>query len=238
VPDDIKNLFVSKYQNNYPDTDFDVDKLYDFAPEVGAHFITAEFNRYVVDLNRDPKSKPLYDDGRILTGLFPEQSFEGDSIYKSPIDPKSSMKRLQTYYTPYHEKIADIIKDLKSRHRSMLLFECHSILRDVPKIHKGDLPDLMIGTDDGKTLPLEILEKMQSFFEKRGFKTALNSPFKGGFITRHYADPKNNIYSVQLEMSKDLYLGENNKIDVHRSSKIKTALKELTKILATQIENR
>ena len=35
-----------------------------------------------------------------------------------------------------------------------------------------------------------------------------NGRFKGGYITRHYADVEHNIYSIQLELTQSTYLDE------------------------------
>jgi len=51
--------------------DWFVHQLYDFAPSMGMTLIAAKYSRWVVDLNRDPQSKPLYTDGRIITALCP-----------------------------------------------------------------------------------------------------------------------------------------------------------------------
>jgi len=41
------------------DTDWHVERLYDFARALGASVIAATHSRLVVDLNRDPSGKPL-----------------------------------------------------------------------------------------------------------------------------------------------------------------------------------
>ncbi len=43
-----------------PDTDWHVDRLYDFAGALGADMLVATHSRYIVDLNRDPEDRPLY----------------------------------------------------------------------------------------------------------------------------------------------------------------------------------
>ena len=43
----------------------------------------------MVDLNRDPKNKPLYDDGRIITSICPKK-FLGEPIYKDDSDLNDS----------------------------------------------------------------------------------------------------------------------------------------------------
>lgn len=36
----------------------------------------------------------------------------------------------------------------------------------------------------------------------------LNGRFKGGYITRRYGDPQQNIHAIQLEMSQCCYMNE------------------------------
>jgi N-formylglutamate deformylase len=49
---------------------------------MGITIIHAVYSRWVIDLNRDPDSKPLYTDGRIITPLCPTTDFFGTPIYK------------------------------------------------------------------------------------------------------------------------------------------------------------
>ena len=49
-----------------------------------------------------------------------------------------------------------------------------------------------------------VIEKLQ----EAGFKVSLNKPFSGGFITRSYASPSNNVHVVQIEILRSLYSHE------------------------------
>ena len=42
------------------DTAWHIEKLYDFAPELGATVIRTTLSRAVIDVNRDPSDKPLH----------------------------------------------------------------------------------------------------------------------------------------------------------------------------------
>jgi len=42
------------------DTDWHLDRLYNFAPALGVGFLAATQSRYVIDLNRDPMGHALY----------------------------------------------------------------------------------------------------------------------------------------------------------------------------------
>src|SRR5690242_9403103 len=80
-PQELKDQYKSNLASSPDDTDWFVNKLYDFAPSMGMTMISAVYSRWVIDLNRDPKSKPLYSDGRIITGLCPTTNFLGEPIY-------------------------------------------------------------------------------------------------------------------------------------------------------------
>ena len=69
-PDEIRDQYDPELIGAPDDTDWFVDRLYSFAPSLGVTMITAVLSRWVIDLNRSPDSKPLYTDGRIITGLL------------------------------------------------------------------------------------------------------------------------------------------------------------------------
>ena len=88
-----------------PDTDWHVEKLYDFASTLGASVIVANYSRYVVDLNRAAEDVNLYP-GQVATGLCPEQTFDGEAIYQSgSVGDDEKAARTKTYWRPYHDKI-------------------------------------------------------------------------------------------------------------------------------------
>src|SRR4051812_7802462 len=95
-PSDIRDQYNDVLIQNPDDTDWFVHQLYDFVSEMGITLIHAVYSRWVIDLNRDPESKPLYTDGRIITGLCPVTNFLGENLYKdgrSEVDPAEVNKR-------------------------------------------------------------------------------------------------------------------------------------------------
>jgi len=69
-----------------PDTDWHLDRLYDFAEGLGAHIIKPCYSRYVVDLNRVPGGEDLYP-GLKTTTLVPLHTFTGEPIYHRGKEP-------------------------------------------------------------------------------------------------------------------------------------------------------
>ena len=64
-----------------PDTDWHVDRVYDFLAEIGATVLIATHSRYVVDLNRPPDDAALYP-GLAGSGLCPVETFDGEPIWQ------------------------------------------------------------------------------------------------------------------------------------------------------------
>ena len=134
---------MTKEARELPDTDWHVRKLYDFARDLGASVIAANYSRYVVDLNRGTDDLALYED-QVSTGLFPDKTFSGQDIYISSqtVSSQEQQQRISAYWRPYHERIATTLVKLRQKHGYALLWDAHSIAGEVPKLFPGVLPDL------------------------------------------------------------------------------------------------
>jgi N-formylglutamate amidohydrolase len=196
---------------------------------MGITMISAVYSRWVVDLNRDPLSKPLYTDGRIITGLCPTTTFLGQPLYKDErqeVSKDDVEKRLMNYYWPYHQKIEELLADLKLKFGKVLLWDCHSIRQEVSTIHKGRFPDLILGDAEGKSASPAIIETAYSTLNSGGYSLSHNYPFKGGFITRNYGKPTDRQEALQLEMSKVNYMDDTEqRYDLARAEKVRDVLK-------------
>ena len=211
------------------DTDWFVDQLYDFASSLGITVISANYSRWIVDLNRNPNAVPLYNDGRLITGLCPSTDFLGTPIYEDErvlVEEKETVRRTKLYFEPYHQKIQDLMDDLKAEFGSVLLWDCHSIRRIVPTISADAFPDLILGSADGTSADSAFISATLDVLSE-GFNVSHNSPFKGGFITRRFGQPENSQHALQLEMSKDLYMDNSEtRYDKQRAEKIQFTLKK------------
>ncbi|HTF22012.1 MAG TPA: N-formylglutamate amidohydrolase, partial [Chryseolinea sp.] len=210
------------------DTDWFVDRLYDFAPSLGITMITAVQSRWVIDLNRDPDGKPLYSDGRIITGLCPVTDFTGKPLYKDArltvADHEVARRRL-TYYKPYHDQLAQILAELKSMFGKVLLWDCHSIRQYVQTIYRDKFPDLILGDVDGAAASPDIIATAFNTLRQSDYSVTHNFPFKGGYITRAYGKPLENQQALQLEMAKINYMDDKETTyDVVRAGKMRMVL--------------
>lgn len=189
-----------------PDTDWHVRRLYEFATGLGASMISAEYSRYVVDLNRPADDAALYD-GQLSTGLCPTRTFAGEEIYgrDASIDVAS---RVREVWQPYHERIAATLAEIRQRYGYALLWDAHSIPSRVPALFDGELPELNVGTWDDRSCDPGISARLMAVLEPESYSAVLNGRFTGGYITRHYGDPANNVHAVQLELAQRVYMDE------------------------------
>ena len=193
-----------------PDTDWHVDRLYDFLGDLGASVIAAIQSRYVVDLNRAPDDAPLYP-GASNTGLCPATMFDDAPIYLDGRAPGAEevAERRETYWRPYHDRLKATLDEMRARHGTALLWEAHSIRSRVPRFFEGRLPDLNFGTGSGVSADPGLLARLAAVAEAaEGYTHAVNGRFKGGYITRAYGDPMNGVHAVQLELSQITYMDE------------------------------
>lgn len=193
-----------------PDTDWHVSRLYAFARELGASILVPKFSRYVVDLNRSPDDVSLYP-GQNTTGLCPAVQFSGEPVYRNGKAPDEGevISRVQTYWRPYHQTLADELARIKSLHGRVVLWEGHSIKGDLPFLFDGRLPDLNLGTASGTSCSPMLQQRLEAVLAgQTDYGFVANGRFKGGYITRHYGDPGNGVDAVQLETSQRIYMDE------------------------------
>src|SRR5436190_807780 len=198
---------LSAAARSLPDTDWHLERLYDFLDALDASVLVATHSRYVVDLNRPPVNASLYP-GQDTTGVVPLDTFHREPLYLPGFPPSDDevAERVHTYWRPYHDRLRQALAEIKAQHGYALLWDAHSIFSVLPRFFKGKLPDLNLGTADGKSCATGIGEALRKSVE--GYSAVLDGRFKGGYITRRYGDPTNGVHAVQLELSEVNYMDE------------------------------
>jgi N-formylglutamate deformylase len=207
VPDPILRLLTPVGQK-IVDTDWHVDKLYDFVKARGVTFLVATQSRTVVDLNRDPAGTKLYP-GQAETTVCPTETFDGEPLYAgAPPDARDIADRVHTYWQPYHQTLRAELDRIKTLHGAAVLLDAHSIRQSVPRLFAGKLPDLNYGTNSGTAADPALVARAMAATETAGFSQVLDGRFRGGHITRHYGNPGHGIHAIQLEMAQTTYMDE------------------------------
>lgn len=233
IPADIAAQ-LTPHARMLPDTDWHVEQLYDFAPELGAGMIRANVSRYVIDVNRPPQDESLYP-GQATTGLCPPIEFDGTPIYLDggSVPDEEVARRRTAYWQPYHDTLAAEIARVKARHGYALLYDCHSIASRVPRLFPGTLPDLNLGTVKGESCAPGLQAAIEQVMQASGLTQISNGRFIGGYITRHYGKPQENVHAVQMEKGQDCHLMEDgsNRLDPVKMAKLKPVLRRIAEAM-------
>lgn len=207
VPADIKNM-LNELGQGLSDTDWHIPRLYDgLLPE--ASIVRANFNRYVIDANRDAEDTHLYP-GQNTTGLCPLTNFDGLPIWRDGCEPDSLAveERLHRFHAPYHRALRRRIEEVKAQFGYAILYDCHSIRSRIPYLFQGTLPTLNIGTHGGASCDPRIERLAEEVCAASPFSQVLNGRFRGGWTTRHYGNPAENIHAIQMEITQSAYMEE------------------------------
>ncbi len=230
--------------------DFFVDEFFNDVNNFGCYFLNAKFPRAYVDLNRshneiDPKlflslpknSYNLTKKVQSGLGVIPRVVGDGKEIYKSRLNFNEAESRLRNFYFPYHNELKKIIDFNYKKFGEVLIFDCHSMPHSsLSNIVCSEIekPDIVLGNCYGTSCKKEIFDLVNQIFLNNGFKVYLNIPFCGGFITKHYGQPRKNINSIQIEINRKFYMNEESQEKTKDFEKIKDKFtiisEELSKI--------
>ncbi len=208
IPSEIESRLVSPWLAR-KDADWWIDRLYDFAADLDATIVHTAVCRTVIDVNRDPSGASLYP-GQATTGLCPSTSFDGEPLYRDGAAPDEDdiAHRRRLFFEPYHAALCGEVARLRAEHGRVVLYDCHAIRSRIPRLFDGDLPVFNIGTVDGFSCAPALTARIEAFCDASGATRGTDGRFKGGFITRHYGKPDEEIHAVQMELACRGYMRE------------------------------
>jgi N-formylglutamate deformylase len=241
IPDALARR-MTETARRIPDTDWHLERLYDFVAELGASLLVATHSRYVIDLNRDPSGRALYP-GMDNTELVPTTTFDHAPIYLPGETPGEAevRERVETYWRPYHQALAAEIDATRVRHGKVALFEAHSIRTIVPRFFTGPLPHFNFGTAKGASADVELSRRAFGVLAAApGYSAVDNARFTGGYITRQYGKPVDGVHAMQLEKTWACYMDETYPFGYRadRAAKVQPVLRRLFEEVLAWAERR
>ncbi len=223
IPDAILNDISVSERVLRRDLDLYVDEFWRDAPEQGATLLRSNVSRYVVDLNRaaddvtgeaveggESKYRPGYYRDR---GVVWHTTTTGESVLDAPLSKQDFKQRLDTFYYPYHERLEAELERIRDEFGYCILVDGHSMPSQGRSRHSDTgqrRPDIVPGDIDGAACDTTIRWTIEEHFRERGYSVKSNNPYKGGWITRHYGNPDDDIHAIQIEVNRDLYMHEDN----------------------------
>ncbi len=198
VPEDIAAQFTNEHLNSLPNSDWHLDKLYDFLPNLGITVLQATHNRYVVDLNRQVK-EPFF--GYFWSSVIPENTAFNKNIYINKPSQEQIKQRIEKYYLPYHHQLKSLIEEKIEEFGFVYLLDLHSFCGLIDD-------DVCLGNLNNQTCSDLLISTVDKCFASQGLQVVRNKKFTGGYITRHYGEMPN-VESLQIEVRYHVYLQEN-----------------------------
>ena len=226
-PDDFLHSCMLAVLRRAEDTH--VEKLYDFAPALGAHWVEAHFPRSYLDANRNISEMDvtLVDgawpgevetDTKIMSkvrlgkGLIWRTTDDGLPVYDRKLSVDEVQARIDNCWKPYHAAVAQAIAAAHGQHGYSIHINCHS-MPAIASSHATEFPgeshaDFVVGDRDGTTASEALSQQICTFLRARGYSVAYNHPYKGVELVRRYSDPAAQRHSIQLEINRKLYMDE------------------------------
>lgn len=207
IPADIEARMTSPWLAR-KDADWWIDKLYDFARDMGATIVRTGISRSVIDVNRDPSGASLYP-GMTTTGLCPVETFDGEPLYRPGHEPDEAEidRRREAFFVPYHEALAGQIDRLREG-GPLVLYDAHSIRSVVPRLFEGELPQFNIGDNGGTTCDPALTRAVEAACAVTGQSLVVNGRFRGGWTTRWYGRPDHGVHAIQMELADRGYMAD------------------------------
>tara|TARA_Y100001970_G_scaffold251527_1_gene324486 strand:+ start:1946 stop:2728 length:783 start_codon:yes stop_codon:yes gene_type:complete len=223
-----------------------VDDLFAAGPNLGAPLLRATFPRAFIDANREPFeldqkmfSDPLpdyvnTDSSRVAAGLgtIARVVSSGLDIYPGKLTFKEAVARIDAYYRPYHQALEALIHETRDKFGYCVVVDCHSMPSIGgpldPDVGRGRA-DFVVGDCFGSSCAPYITDTIERSISSFGYYVARNKPFAGGFTTRHYGQPQDNVHSVQIEINRALYMDE---IRIEKNAGFDRIAAQMTNVIA------
>jgi N-formylglutamate deformylase len=168
--------------------------------------VRAEVSRLVVDVERFADDR-LERCAAVGMGATYVKASDG-----RPLRALSSSRRaelLERYYWPHHRRLDEAAAERIARFGRCVILDAHSFpTGPLPtQVDFSAPPEIGIGTQPGHTPPA-LRELAEGFFRGRGFVVGVDVPFSGSIVPNRFIGQDAPVWSVMVEVRRDLYMDE------------------------------
>ncbi|HEV2265440.1 MAG TPA: N-formylglutamate amidohydrolase [Stellaceae bacterium] len=202
-----------------------VDEIFGAGQTLGAPLLRARFPRAYIDVNREPfeLDPTMFEDllpnfvnsqsprVRVGLGTIARVVASGEEIYARKLKFSEAAQRIETLYRPYHRTLKQLLDATQERYGFAILLDCHSMPSasgDRDRRDRSPRADMVLGDCHGTSCHPVITETAHRVLNAKGYTTALNTPYAGGFTTAHYGRPAAGAHCLQIEINRALYMDE------------------------------
>lgn len=203
-----------------------VDEIFADAPRLGLPLLCAEFPRAFLDVNREAYEldPAMFEDmlprfantrsHRVASGLGTVARIvsDGRDIYRHKLVFGDVLERIDRLHHPYHRALGNLLDATRNRFGAACLIDCHSMPSALSSSGYGGRTrrraDIILGNRHGTSCSPVIMEEAERVLKSCGYKVTRNEPFAGGYCTQHFGRPLAGYHSLQIEISRSLYMDE------------------------------
>lgn len=201
-----------------------VDEIFAGVSGLGAPLLAALFPRAYVDANREPfELDPDMFEGpvppfvnrrspRVAAGLgtIARVVASGEEIYDGKLNFDDAVERVRRCYHPYHAALKSLVQATVDRFGYCILLDCHSMpsIGVPPEMLEGTRMDMILGDCYGSACAPLLTERAETLLRSLGYAVGRNTPYAGGYTTRHYGRPSEGVHALQIEINRALYMDE------------------------------
>ncbi len=198
VPAEVADLCQLTASEIADDGDGGAAEIYALEPDVAA-FVTTDIARAIVDLNRA-------EDDRRQDGVVKTHTCWNIPVYRTFPSPAQIEALLASHYRPYHAQLTQC-----ANAGVRLAVDCHTMAASGPPVGPDPgvvRPHVCLSNADGTCSDAWMAALLRCFTREFGPHVTVNTPFKGGHITRTHAAE---MPWVQLELSRAPFLPDADK---------------------------
>ena len=200
-----------------------VDLLIEAAPRHGCAVLLARYARAYVDVNREAYEldAAMFEDdlpefarartARVAAGLgsIARLVAEGREIYDRKLTFAEAAQRIEAVHTPYHRALRRLLDEAVKANGAAILIDWHSMPGAAGRGGAGRRQvDMVLGDRFGSNCSPMLTGPVGRTLVGLGYVVARNAPYAGGYTTEAYGRPIDGVHSLQIEISRALYLDE------------------------------
>lgn len=200
-----------------------VDRVVWQATAAGAAAFVATAPRAEIDLNRDEREldpnliePPLPPSGVVQSvrtrggiGLIPSRIAGVGAIWNARIGRDELVRRITGIHRPYHRALAVALEEARERFGAAVLLDCHSMPPrgcDSERSPRGPAASVVFGDRHGTAAAPDLVEAAVAAARALGWRTAVNTPYAGGYVVGRHGRPESGVHAVQIEICRSAYL--------------------------------
>lgn len=188
--------------------------------ERGHCVMVARQPRAMIDLNRHereidptmiaglPRDVPLQTSAKLRggLGLFPRRLPGAYELWQRPMTWDEARRRIDFIHRPWHATLGELMRAAREVHGHAVLIDLHSMPPLSPPAAGQPAADVVLGDRFGRAASTRLMTLAADVLEGHGLSAAQNHPYAGDHMIERHGRPANDLYALQVEVDRSLYL--------------------------------